>query len=300
MTLFLTTANEGVSMEKTNILIIYHSQTGKTALIAEEMAKGVRLFPNAEPTTKTITQISPSELNTFDGIAFGTPVYFGAMSGEMKTFLDKTLPLFEKKSLEGIPATTFLSYGSGNGSDSATHNLWSVLAAHGMIILPPLSDIPSQGFLLAKTAHNLKGSHIKLPDPPTPVGNYSAYKISGKQIYINQIALKDGKVLFPGVIGETVDLDQAKEATRQTALNILAVLKEAVGGDLTKIKQAVQLTGYFRTSPDFKDHSILLNEASNLFSEVLGKKGSHARAAIGSSSLPLDSTNEIQSIFEIY
>jgi NAD(P)H dehydrogenase (quinone) len=297
---FLTMADQGVQVKKTKILVLYHSQSGKTAKLAQEIAEGIKRFPDAEVIIKTITQISPDELASFDGIAIGTPVYFGAMSGEMKTFLDKTISIWEKKGLEGIPATVFVSFGSGDGKDSAIHNIWSVFSSHGMIILPSLSDTQAQGYSLAKVAHALKASQIELPIPPKPVGNYSAYKVSGKQIYINQIALKDGKVLSPGIIGDTVTIEEAKEATRQTALNVMAVLKDALGGDFKKVKQAVQLTGYFRTSHDFKDHSLLLNEASNIFIKVLGNKGAHARAAIGSASLPLDSTNEIQAIFETY
>jgi NAD(P)H dehydrogenase (quinone) len=300
MTSFWTMANQEFQMTKTKILVLYHSQSGKTAKLAEEIAEGIKCLSNVETTIKSITQISPSELDAFDGIAIGTPVYFGAMSGEMKTFLDKTMSIWKKKGLEGIPATVFVSFGSGEGKDSAIHNIWSVLSSHGMIILPSSSDIRTQGCSLAKVAQALKASQVELPAAPKPVGSYSAYKISGKQIYINQIALKDGKILLPGIIGDTVTIEEAKEATRQTALNIMAVLKEAVGGDLKKIKQAVQLTGYFRASPNFKNHSLLLNEASNILTEVLGNKGAHARAAIGSASLPLDSSNEIQAIFEMY
>lgn len=300
MTSLLAIADQEVQMKKTKILILYHSNSGKTAKLAQEMAEGIKRISDVETIIKTITQISPEELTSFDGIAFGTPVYFGAMSGEMKTFLDKTISIWEKRELEGIPATVFVTFGSGEGKDSAIHNIWSVLSSHRMIILPSLNDIQTQGYTLAKVAQALKTSQVELPNPPRPVGNYSAYKISGKQIYINQIAIKDGKVLSPGIIGDTVTFEEAQKATRQTALNILAVLKEAVGGDLKKIKQAVQLTGYFRAAPNFKDHSLLLNEASNLLTEFLGNKGVHARAAIGSPSLPLDSTNEIQAIFEMY
>lgn len=120
-----------------------------------------------------------------------------------------------------------------------------------------------------------------------------------KLIYINQIALKDGQVLHPGTIGKDIGEEEAKKAVQQTALNVLAVLKKAVNGDLKKVKQAVQLTGYFKTTNEFQNHSQLLNEASNMIVQVLGKKGIHARAALGSPSLPMNSSNEIQAIFEM-
>lgn len=146
---------------------------------------------------------------------------------------------------------------------------------------------------------SLEVKAIDLPDPPAPVGNYRAYKISGKLIYINQIALDQGRIKHPGIIGKDVSIDEAREATRQTTLNILAVLKSAVKGDFSKVRQAVQITGYFNTVPDFRDHSLLLNESSDLLIKLLGERGYHARAAVGAPSLPMGSSTEIQAIFEL-
>lgn len=145
----------------------------------------------------------------------------------------------------------------------------------------------------------LKALNIVLPDAPAPVGNYKPYRISGKQVFINQVALKDGKIENPGKIEEQVTEAQAKMATRQTLLNILAVLKQATGGNLDKVKQAVQLTGYFYTPAGYTKHAVLMNEASNLLVEIFGENGMHTRATIGASSLPLNSSVEIQAIFEL-
>lgn len=264
------------------------------------MAKGMKNYPNTKVDTKSISEISPKELSQYDGIAFGSPVYFGAMSGEMKSFLDKTLKLWKDKTLEGIPATVFTSAGSGARQDLAVQNIWAVLASHNMIIIPSYLDLEEQGYKLAQLAHALKESPLALPTVPNPVGDYLPYKISGKQIFINQIALTEGLVKTPGTIGDTVTLEEAKEATRQTTLNVLAVLKKAVGGDFKKVKQAVQITGHFKTTSEFKDHSVLMNEASSLIIKALGTRGKHARAAVGSPSLPLNSPTEILAVFEMY
>ncbi len=82
-------------------------------------------------------------------------------------------------------------------------------------------------------------------------------------------------------------------------LNVIAVLKEACGGDLNKVKQCVQLTGYFNTTPEYTQHAALMNSASNLTALVFGEKGKHARATIGAVSLPINSAVEIQAVFEI-
>lgn len=134
---------------------------------------------------------------------------------------------------------------------------------------------------------------------PAAAGNYTLFKRVGNLVFINQIALRDGKVINPGLIGAGVSPDQAREATRLTMTNVLAVLQQATKGDLSRVKQTVQLTGYFNTPPSYTQHASLMNEASDLLIKVLGEAGRHTRATIGAASLPLDSAVEIQAIFEL-
>ena len=152
---------------------------------------------------------------------------------------------------------------------------------------------------MSKIEARLKALNITLPEAPAPVGNYKPFRISGKQVFINQIALNAGKVDHPGMVGTEVTEEQAKLATRQTLLNVLAVLKQAAGGNLDQVKQAVQLTGFFYTAAGYTKHAILMNEASNLLVEILGESGMHTRATVGASSLPMNSAVEIQAIFEL-
>lgn len=181
-----------------------------------------------------------------------------------------------------------------------------------------------QGFALAKTATGLKAvqstkkvasiettpawdvnkalkdAKISIPEAPKPVGNYVPFVISDHKVYINQVALKNGKILFPGKIGTSeITEEQAKEATYQTMLNVIAVLKEACEGDLNRVKKVVQLTGYFNTTPDYTQHASIMNSASNLAVAIFGEKGKHARATVGAVSIPVNSAVEIQAIFEI-
>ena len=150
-----------------------------------------------------------------------------------------------------------------------------------------------------KIEARLKALNLSLPEAPAPVGNYKPFRISGKQVFINQIALNAGKVDHPGMVGTEVTEEQAKLATRQTLLNVLAVLKQAAGGNLDNVKQAVQLTGFFYTAAGYTKHAVLMNEASNLLVEILGESGMHTRATVGASSLPMNSAVEIQAIFEL-
>ena len=92
---------------------------------------------------------------------------------------------------------------------------------------------------------------------------------------------------------------QVKEATELTMLNVISVLNEAVDGDLNRVKRCVQLTGIFNTKDDYTKHADLMNAASNLTVEIFGEKGKHTRGTLGASSLPVNSSVEIQAIFEI-
>jgi NAD(P)H dehydrogenase (quinone) len=327
------------AMNETNILVLYDSTNNGTALLAKAISEGSQNEANTNVVVKKIEHTKPGELLNYDGIAFGSPVYFGSMSSKMKSFLDQTLPLWSERKLSSIPASVFMSAGSGLGKEAAILSIWSVLASHGMILisngslgmnnsdksiahgftpfgitalagehsngLPSKDELNTarlQGQLLAKTARALKKDRetcAELPEAPKAVGNYQTYRISGKNVYINQIALKDGKVLFPGQIGNSVNIDEAKEASKQTALNIISVLKDALGGDLSKVKSVIQLTGYFNTSNGFSDHAQIMDEASKTMIQFFGEQGKHARAAVGSPSLPLNSTVEIQAIFEL-
>lgn len=145
----------------------------------------------------------------------------------------------------------------------------------------------------------LKKKNITLPQVPKPAGNYQPFVRSGNLVFINQVALKDGKIFNPGKLGVEVNEQQVKEATKVTMLNVISVLNEAVGGDLSRVKQCVQLTGIFNTKDDYTKHADLMNVASDLAVEVFGEKGKHARATLGASSIPVGSSVEIQAVFEV-
>ncbi len=368
--LTILAVNISVAKEnKAKILVLFYSDNGGTYELAKEVAKGIESEKNTEtvikqvktssnPKLKNIPVASVDELKSYDGIAFGSPVYFGNISTGMSEFLSKTVNLWTKHALEGIPATVFMSAGSGAGKELAIQSFWNSLAVHGMILVPTgirgnenidknipqgntvlgttsLNSVknterPSQserylaelqGKTIAKVSLALKGTFVQkeiiptqekadvnkvlqqkqivLPQVPKPAGNYQPYVRSGNLVFINQVALKDGKIVNPGKLGTALNEQQVKEATKVTMLNVLAVLREAVGGDLNKVKQCVQLTGIFNTPDDYAKHADLMNIASDLTVEVFGEKGKHARGTLGASSLPVNSSVEIQAVFEV-
>ena len=351
-----------------NVLVLIHSDNGGTYELAKEIAKGIESEPNvravikqvkasANAKLKDVPVATVDELKTYDGIAFGSPVYFGNISTPMSEFLSKTVDLWTNHALEGMPATVFMSAGSGAGKELALQSFWNSLAVHGMVLvsngirgtekidkkipqgnsvlgttsMASLKDVPRptkderylaelQGKNFAKVALALKGTfskkeiaekpqmpindvlkekNIVLPQVPKPAGNYQPYVRSGNLIFINQVALKDGKILNPGKLGVNLDEQQVKEATQATMLNVISVLNEALDGDLNRVKRCVQRTGIFNTKDDYTKHADLMNAASNLTVEIFGEKGKHARATFGASSIPVNSSVEIQAVFEV-
>lgn len=111
--------------------------------------------------------------------------------------------------------------------------------------------------------------------------------------------MKDGKIFNAGKLGIDVSEEQVKEATRVTMLNVLAILRDALGGDLNRVEKCVQLIGAFNTLEMYTQHAALMNAASDLTVDIFGEKGKHTRNTSGAASLRLGSSVSIQAIFEV-
>ncbi len=146
---------------------------------------------------------------------------------------------------------------------------------------------------------NLINKKITLPTPAAPVANYLPYSISGNNLYISgQLPMQDGN-LIKGKLGDDLGSEDGVKAAELCAINILAQAKMALGGDFSKIKKLVKLGAFVACTPDFHDHPVIVNGASDLMVDILGDAGKHARFAVGVSSLPLNVAVEIDAIFEI-
>jgi enamine deaminase RidA (YjgF/YER057c/UK114 family) len=146
----------------------------------------------------------------------------------------------------------------------------------------------------------LAGLGLALPELPTPVANFVPYVVTGNLVYVSgQIPLRDGKVAFVGKLGRDFTVEEGKEAARICALYILAAVRQACGGDLSRVVRCVRLGGFVNSAPDFTDQPEVMNGASDLMVAVLGDRGRHARAAVGVSSLPRGVAVEADAIFEI-
>ncbi len=145
----------------------------------------------------------------------------------------------------------------------------------------------------------LKSLGITLPTPPKPAGSYIPVVISGNLAFVSgQIPMQDGKVAYRGRVPTERTLEDAQSAAKICAINILAQLKANLG-NLDKISKIVRVSGFVNSTSDFTEHPKIINAASDLFFEIFGEKGKHTRIAVGVSSLPLNSTVEIDMIAEV-
>ena len=147
---------------------------------------------------------------------------------------------------------------------------------------------------------NLNRLGITLPDAPAPAANYVPYAVAGNMVYVSgQLPLVDGKLTVTGHVGKNVSTEEAAAQARLCAINLLAQLKAACGGDLSRVKQVVKLGGFVACTDDFTDQPEVINGASDLMVEVFGDAGRHARFAVGSNTLPRGTCVEVEGTFLI-
>ncbi|WP_372618129.1 RidA family protein [Falsiroseomonas sp.] len=141
---------------------------------------------------------------------------------------------------------------------------------------------------------------ITLPAVAAPMANYIGYNLVGKLVVVSgQIPLVDGKIAVTGKVGGWVGIEQGQQAARICFINLLAQVKAAAGGDLDKVKRVVRLGGFIASPPDFTQHALVMNGASDLAVAVFGDKGRHARTTIGVPALPGDAAVEVEGMFEL-
>lgn len=146
----------------------------------------------------------------------------------------------------------------------------------------------------------LKELGYTLPVAATPVANYVPYMVTGNLLHVSgQLPMESGKIAVTGHLGRDVDVATAQRAAELCAVNILAQVKAALNGDLSKVRRVVKLNGFVASVPEFGEQHLVINGASNLIATVLGDAGKHARAAVGVASLPFNAAVEIDAIVEI-
>jgi enamine deaminase RidA (YjgF/YER057c/UK114 family) len=139
----------------------------------------------------------------------------------------------------------------------------------------------------------LQALGITLPAAPAAVGAYLPWvRIGNLVVTSGQLPWRDGTLAFTGKLGTDLGIEEGYQAARLCAVNALAQLKAAVC-DLETIRQIVRLEGYVQSAPGFHDHAKVLNGASDLFNEVFGPRGRHARTALGINEMPLNAAVQL-------
>jgi enamine deaminase RidA (YjgF/YER057c/UK114 family) len=146
----------------------------------------------------------------------------------------------------------------------------------------------------------LKELGVTLPAPPVPVASYVPYVISGDLVFISgQVPVADGAVKYVAKLGIDGGIEVGQAAAQLCAINLLAQLKAACGGDLDRVVRCIKLGVFVNATPDFTQQPEVANGASDLIAAVFGDAGKHARAAAGVGSLPRGVAVEVDAIFEI-
>tara|TARA_B100001564_G_C20232258_1_gene486624 strand:- start:120 stop:584 length:465 start_codon:yes stop_codon:yes gene_type:complete len=146
----------------------------------------------------------------------------------------------------------------------------------------------------------IKELKIELPEAKAPVGSYVATKIVGKLLYVSgQISINSKGDLIKGKVGKDLTTDEAYKAAERCGLSIVAQVKNACNGDLSKVKSCIKLTGFVNSTEDYTEQPKVINGASDLIALIFGESGMHTRAAVSTNSLPLGVSVEVDAIFEL-
>ncbi|MEH6737875.1 MAG: RidA family protein [Sulfitobacter sp.] len=148
-------------------------------------------------------------------------------------------------------------------------------------------------------AQRLKDQNITLPGASAPAANYVPFVQVGNTLYVSgQISRTDDGLIL-GVLGENMSVEDGAAAAQTCALQLLAQVQEACGGDINRLKRVIKLTGFVNSTKDFTDQPKVINGCSDFLVEALGEAGRHARSAVSAGALPLGVAVEIEGIFEI-
>ena len=147
---------------------------------------------------------------------------------------------------------------------------------------------------------NIKDLGLIIPEPPSAVANYVPYKIIDNLVYVSgQAPSKNGKIIYSGKVGEKITDEEGVIAAQLCCMNIIAALKKSIDNDWDKLDNFVKLGGFVNCNSNYTNQPIIINGASDLLVKIFGDKGRHTRFAVGSNSLPLGISVEIEAIIKI-
>jgi len=140
---------------------------------------------------------------------------------------------------------------------------------------------------------------LAVPEVAKPVASYIPAVRSGNHVFTSgQLPMRDGELITTGKVGGEVTEEEAVECARQCALNAMAAVRAEIG-ELSRVKRIVKVVAFVASTPDFTGQPGIANGASELFGDVFGELGRHARSAVGVPVLPLDAPVEVELVVEV-
>ena len=140
---------------------------------------------------------------------------------------------------------------------------------------------------------------VTLPEAPMPAANYVPFVQVGNTLFVSGQLPKLGDTLMVGKLGADMETAAGAEAAKACAINLLAQVKAACGGELDRLVRVVKLTGFVNSTADYGEQPAVINGASDFLGEALGDAGKHSRSAVSAAALPFGVAVEIEGIFEI-
>ena len=152
---------------------------------------------------------------------------------------------------------------------------------------------------MSRVEDALASMGLSVPDVAKPVAVYIPAVRSGNHIFTSgQLPMRSGELMVTGKVGGEVSEEEAVACAQQCALNAIAAVKAEIG-DLDQVKRIVKVVAFVASTPDFTGQPGVANGASELFGQVFGEAGQHARSAVGVPVLPLDARVEVELVVEV-
>ena len=148
---------------------------------------------------------------------------------------------------------------------------------------------------------NIKELGVTIPKLPVALANYVPFKIINNILYVSgQTPSKAGKIKYLGKVGADISEQEGIKAAELCCINIIAALKSGINSDWELLDQFVKLGGFVNCKADFANHPKIINGASDLLVKIFGERGKHTRFAVGSNSLPVNISVEIDALIKLH
>jgi len=147
---------------------------------------------------------------------------------------------------------------------------------------------------------NIKDLGLIISEPVSAIANYIPFKVVDNLVYVSgQGPIQNGKIMYEGKVGDNISEEDGILAAKLCCLNIISSLRKSIDGDWDRLDNFIKLGGFVNCRDDFSNQPKIINGASDLLVKIFGEHGKHTRFAVGSNSLPMNISVEIDAIIKI-